>query len=138
MCEQCLTEAEVIFEDILPGYCLMLAKKEGQHWHTGEYALVRMDNTDFSWPGKPLVNPLAGMSDQEINALPENGVLQEFENYVNLIDQVEPHFRIDPVLGYQFVKVCMQDGYDPQKHGENIVFWLINHIARKLEQKRTG
>ena len=139
MCSQCVSEAELLMDEVLPGYALMLARKDSEHWASGQYALVEKNDPDFIWSGDPLVNPLEGLSDQEVNALEKNGdPWRNFESYANRVDEIEHQFRVGPFVGYKFVRSCRDDGYDPGKHGERVLFWFVDHIARKLKRNARG
>jgi len=135
MCLQCATNAITLIEDVLPGYALMQATKSAPEWGAGEYGLVRCNDPDFVWKSKPICDPTASMADEEIGELTNNDPrwvagCQHFE----MVTNVEPRFNTSPYEGYLLVKACMEAGYDPEKDGTRVISWLMDYLARKLDQ----
>lgn len=135
MCLQCPAEAQTLVADILPGYSLMVARKDTPKWPQGYYGLVRQNDPDFVWPGPLLADPLEDLSDEEIDALPEDDPrFQASDRFHKYTDQIESAFISDPLTGYAFVSACMAAGYDSDRDGSCVLKWFSNLAARRLAQ----
>ena len=69
MCLQCVTDAVIIKNGIIPGYTLMKAAKSCDEWKEGQYGLVNSNDPDFIWDN-PGPDPTADMNDEQIDNLP--------------------------------------------------------------------
>jgi hypothetical protein len=133
MCLQCVTNAETIAEDIILGYDLMVSTNDSSpDWPKGYCGLVKCNDPDFIWEGRPIYDPLAGMSDQEINLLADEATeWVGWEEFVNFVSSVTTSFDCDPRTGYNFVKSCTASGYVWEKDGD-VVMWFLNKVGRRL------
>ena len=105
MCMQCVVDALVVIEDILPGYALMISTKDDPRWPKGSFGLVYCNDPDFVWAGEPPRDPFYGMSDVQIEAVPEDDELwDQFRKFAKFITEVRDQFDEDPIVGYRFVK----------------------------------
>jgi len=132
MCLQCLTDAVILKEEILPGYHLMKAMKDAEGWKKDQFGLIRQNDPDFVWDN-PGPEPCAGMPDEEINNCPEEKWDRQTE-WQKKVEQIEKNFISDPMTCYEFVATCMAVGYDPKKDGFNVVMWFIHYCAEKIEK----
>jgi hypothetical protein len=139
MCLQCTAEARILLEHAIPGYALMVATKDTEEWHTGQYGLVHINDPDFIWTGDPLIDPTEEVSDEEWDALSNDDPRRfAFDRLVDLVESMKPCFKTDPMTGFSFIQACMQDGYTPALHGRVVLYWFIDHIARKLEANKNN
>lgn len=135
MCLQCVTEAEVLVKNILPGYSLMIAKVGHKEWPKGSYGLVRCDDPDYVWKGRPIIDSFEGMSDKEINALSDDSLeVRQNNKFFKLVEKLEPQFKNSPELGYDLYRACKKAGYSEIKHGRRLLSWLVNHMALKMKK----
>jgi hypothetical protein len=134
MCLQCVTEAETVLDDPILGYILMVAKRDSEEWPAGHYGLVKCNDPDFIWEGKPLLDPLEGMDDDAIDALADDSEeWAGYERFMDFVEKIRPVFNTDPYTGHQFVRACEASGYKWKQDGD-VVMWFIDHIARKMEK----
>lgn len=141
MCLQCLTKAvtygnlEKGKHDVMPGYALMRATKSDYDvdptWKEGQYGLVQMNDPDVIWTCTPVKDPGFGLSDEEIDALPESS----FKTFEDNCEEMDIAFSLSPLDGYTMVSAAMKAGYDPNKNGRFIV-WLQHHLAVWMEQNQ--
>ncbi|KVP75431.1 hypothetical protein WJ96_06895 [Burkholderia ubonensis] len=66
-----MTNAIIIKKNVLPGFDLMQSQQDAHGWPKGAYGLVEINDPTVIFPGPLLKDPTAGMSDDELNALPE-------------------------------------------------------------------
>ena len=129
MCEQCVTDASMVVPDIIPGFSLMRANKDGQHWKNGWYGLVESNDPSIVFEGPLLRDETAGMADDEINALlgDENIVLDAF---LTAGEKFGEALELDAYTGYRLVAACIKEGFNPKEDGA-VQFWLMHHMAIK-------
>lgn len=137
MCEQCLVQAQIVVEDIIPGYTLMISTQDAPHWPKDYWGLVRQNNPDFTWPGPGLpADPLTGKSEDEINVY--TGAASEwveYQKFIDYCDEIECEFNTDPMTGYHFVQACIDIGFDPECDGD-VVMWFIDWAAALVKAQR--
>lgn len=137
MCIQCMANAIILIEDVLPGYFLMVSTTNCEEWPLGHYALVQQNDPDFIWKGKPIIDPLFNWDDYEINNLPDNSKeWEKSDEFYKFIESIEPKFITDTMCGFELVQTCIKEGYNIKKHGKRIIAWLMHHIAVKLENNK--
>jgi len=135
MCLQCMTDAKVIKEDILPGYSLMQAQKEAEGWPKDWYGLVECNNPTVVFPNIGLEPDLCDdLSDEEVDALPENS--KEWQSSLSLISYARKNLdqfkKIELKDSWRLVQACIQAGYNPEEDGL-AECWLLNFIAKELK-----
>lgn len=101
MCLQCLVDAEVVSEDFLPGYYLMVAKKDHEEWNMTEYGLVEVNDPTF------------------IFSIPEKNNCNSMEK---LREELDGYCSIDSA--YNLVRAAKKVGYRPKTHGFLACFLL--------------
>jgi hypothetical protein len=126
----------MVKEQILPGYFLVMATKEIEEWPKGWYGLVQCNDPDFVWKGRPRPLHLYNLSDKEIKAIPIKTLKKWNKEEYKFIDEIEDQFVTDPMKGYQLVAACKKAGYNPKKHGYNVLMWLMDYMGRKLKEKQ--
>lgn len=130
MCEQCLTNAEVVLKDPLPGYTLMRARKGSESWPEGWYGLVQSNDPDFVFPGELLLDPLADVPDEDFEMMLA-AVEPQYDAYLAAVEGLKkPLQSLPAILGYELVVACQRKGYSIEAHGTELAFWLMNHLAR--------
>lgn len=141
MCEQCsaattLYLGEPPTEEVLPGYALVRATKDGWMLKKDDWGLIRVNDPDYWWSVTPVEDPYFGMTDEQIDASeaddePFNraashldmalagrtpGELQETSAY--------PRFE-DAIRLYEAAKKV---GYSYEKDGQ-FAGWLCHRLA---------
>jgi hypothetical protein len=139
-----MTEAIIWKKRVLPGYTLMRAQVDFDVMKKGMYGLVRCDDPDVIWDVEPVIDPLADISDKDVDALDRlSDLWSAHELYNERALEFAEWFRLDyerigskyknwgmhPDVAYDIIDACKQVGYDREKHGY-VEFWLLNHIAR--------
>ena len=109
MCEQCLVNP-VYFGEVLPGYNLARARRDGNDWKKGEWGLIECNDPTYRWTSVP----------------------KETEWYMDIPDDfIEGITANQPAFfTYKLVKTAIEAGYTED---ENFELWLFNHIAKFLE-----
>lgn len=129
MCEQCLTAAEPISRTALPGITVMQARKGIDTWPEGWYGFVDCNDPFLVFEGPLVANALAEIADEDWDALTAE---QEaaYENFHQAALRLGKSLETLPAMtGYFVVKACMDAGYQPEKHGHAIEYWLMHHLA---------
>ncbi len=134
MCEQCVTNAETVLDEAIPGYTLMRARVGSPAWPEGWYGLVQQNDPDFVFPGPLLKDPFAGLSDDEINASDET--LVEASGVFSAAAQgLQDSLSSLPALsGYELITACIQVGYDIKRDGTQTGYWLMHHLSDSVEK----
>ena len=135
MCDQCTTEALRYGDEVMPGFCLMKAQKEGVRWHAGDWGLVESNDPTVTWTSEPQPSPVYGMTDEQ-----EEAWFKENEDNPALIetalgfvpDDFRNAFDLDPGTGYRLVMAGKECGYDPETSGF-FVNWLWEHLGEHLK-----
>ncbi len=133
MCEQCLAKATAIREDVLPGYTLMQAQGGSLAWPVDWYGLVQQNDPVIVFPGPLMIDPSAGLSDEAIEAfLPERNALTD--RFREGSEGLRTALKAVPVLvGYELVSACLQSGYDVERDGTELGYWLMHHLAEMIQ-----
>ena len=129
MCLQCTAQSVKIVEDVIPGYSLCLATVDTDEWKAGQYGLVESNDPTVIFDGPLERDTTAGMTDDEINALPDeqNSMLDAF---LTAGERFEEQLEMDPNSGYRLVCACIEAGYRPKEDGR-VAHWLMHHMATK-------
>ena len=140
MCLQCETKARTIVKEVLPGYSLMKSMVDHPDWPIGHYGLVRSDDPDFVWEGKPLIDPLFRMTRAQIKKVLGKDrdrfgkILTDYKGFCALASSMEKKFAVDPYIGYLLVKGCFKVGF--RESDGRFMFWLCHHMATRMKRKR--
>jgi hypothetical protein len=134
MCEQCLT-APLIRHNVLPGWHLLRARREGNAMKLGEWGRVRLDNPDFIWSGRPLVDPTIRMSDEEYEAYRERtgvGPVTDMDRRDRSRHLADAFAGRDVIVAWRLVQARIKAGFDPDGR-IGVLHWLDDHLARHIE-----
>lgn len=126
MCLQCIANAKVIKQDVLPGFSLMQATAEAEGWKKDSFGLVECNDPTFVFDGPLVLDPTAGMTEDDLDWQPE--MPDGYEEYEAGAQRLEAALKCDPVTGHRLVQACMQVGYHPKEHGI-LGYWLLNYLA---------
>lgn len=134
MCMQWRAAASLIKTDVLPGYSLYQFTKDTTGWPVGWYAIVEGDDPEFVFRGPVLLDPCAGLTEDDLDVMPEYPEgYDDFKAVAEELSAVGVQFT-SPWRTYMFVKACVDSGYDPEKDGYEMGFWLTNHLAEKINE----
>ena len=133
MCQQCITEAEDVTTNLLPGYTLMRARVGSTEWPAGWFGLVRQNDPDFVFPGPLTVDPFAGLSDEEINARADELAPADAVFDAAVRGLQAPLATMHAVAGYELVTACQLAGYDIARDGTEIAYWLMHYLAKPAQ-----
>lgn len=155
MCEQCLAKTMLWNNQVLPGFYLVMARQDGSYMKKDWYGLVTCNDPEFVFSVEPQKDPLFGFSDDEINNISEElqkaddewvDKLEDFALQMTIHPRhyetgkdydgspwISPYVGIDVMTSYKLYQACLQAGWKPQKHGENLYAWLFHHIACHIE-----
>lgn len=104
MCEQCVA-ATVMYtlpgaggHEVLPGYALVRATKDGWMMRKGDWGLVRMNDPDYWWSKTPVEDPYLGLTDAEIDKRPEPDLA--YDTFQDAVDELQNALdgRTEPML----------------------------------------
>lgn len=133
MCTECLVEKKTIIEDVIPGFNLAQATKDYEAWFKGLFALTDGQEPYLIFLKSPVVDPLEGLTDEEIDESPDR-IDEEFWHVVRLAEDVyQEVIKGSIMMSWQLVQACIAAGYNPEEDGARVMAWLVDHIARKLQ-----
>ncbi|WP_157644021.1 hypothetical protein [Burkholderia ubonensis] len=125
-----MTNAIIIKKNVLPGFDLMQSQQDAQGWPKGAYGLVEINDPTVVFPGPLLKDPTAGMSDDELNALPEMPAgSDEFDQAAEALGE---KLILEAVTGHRLVQACIERGYKPTEDGF-LHFWLLQYLATQVD-----
>ena len=141
MCEQCLARViDIASGEFIPDWFLVMATCDGSNiMKRGDYGLGQINDPDFVIPAalKPTVDPVFDLTDEQIDAMSEEED-EKMEVFHDLVDSISKHLFADPITGYELVTACKAAGWDPEKHGWDLAYWLTHKMGEaiaKFEQK---
>lgn len=105
MCEQCLVNP-ISFGSPLEGYTLMRARRTGNDWAKGEWALIECNDPTFTWWTTPVLG--------------KKPYSKEFDNA----------FNCDPISGHNLYEACVKAGFE----GGWITNWLYQYLAEWIDK----
>jgi len=109
-------------------------------WPAGHYGLVRSDDPDFVWEGKPLIDPLFRMTRAQIKRIlgkdndPFGKILTDFKKFSAHAESMEKKFVVDPCIGYLLVKASLKAGF--RESDGRFMFWLCHHMAMRMKRSK--
>lgn len=118
MCLQCVAEAELVLQEVIPGYQFYVSQKENEEWPKGYYGVIVRNDPDFIFPCD------FSKSEEKHSELPKGAF--EAENW----------FYMDPYRGHRFVEACKQAGYDKEEDGWNVSLWFLKRVHGMLKEER--
>jgi hypothetical protein len=137
MCEQCLTNP-ISFGDPLEGWVLMRARRDGNDWMKGEWALIECNDPTFRWTMTPVPSPTFGITEAEEDAWFEAHPEEEDTHLDKLISEgfykdFEKHFENGSLMdGYNLISAAIKKGYDKKRHGD-FKWWLFDYLGEYLK-----
>jgi hypothetical protein len=110
MCLQCFTDAEIVIQDFMPGFALMVAKKDAdigpEEWPKGWYGLVECNGPTCILP--PVPEP-------------------DTDEFDKAWYTVRDEFYFPPEVGFRIVSAAAKVGYIPGESGD-VAAWLMERI----------
>lgn len=136
MCEQCLTWP-ISFGQPLSGFTLMRARRDGNDWMKGEWALVECNDPTFQWRVTPTPSPIWGMTDDEEEAYFESLThgSPEYDRVSFAYDRgdfEEVFSNMTAMTGYKMITAAMEKGYDQKQHG-CFLPWFFDYLGEYLK-----
>lgn len=132
MCEQCLI-APLVWRDVLPGWTLVRARRQGNIMEVGHWGLIEMNDPTFIWTGKPRRDPTRGMDEAQEAAYWEAVTQEQLDELsAHESDVREVFSEISPMTGWKLVDACLRAGYKPDRDGA-VELWLEDRLARHIE-----
>lgn len=130
MCLQCICQAEPLGE-IVPGLLLTRATKDSSHgWKAGQFGLVRCNDPDLVWTTIPIPDPMEGMTDEQIEALPHDQALDWCSEAAKFKDEVKGQLDMNTTL--QIAERCIAAGYNSKEDGF-LEYWLFHRMGLLLQ-----
>lgn len=123
MCEQCETEC-LIWRQVVPGWFLIHAQKDGDVMKRGQFGLGRMNGPDFIFDQPPEVEPPCSDVDD---------YKKEWKTWSACARIFHDGLRSDPVTGWALVNACEKAGYGVEKDGSRVGFWLFDHLGKHMK-----
>ena len=120
---------EQYFGEVLPGYHLIRLVNtkpdpEGLY-KEGMWGLTYCNDPDFMFYQDPIEDP--SLIDDEIECDNEDLITETAEHYSErLWGDIQSCNRL--------WQSCLQAGYNPEVHGYNLAYWLMDHMAKFLNE----
>jgi hypothetical protein len=120
---------EQYFGEILPGYHLVrlvnTIPDPEEIYKEGMWGLTHCNDPDFVFYQNPL--PVYSLGNEDDESIED----------VEGLDDVADHYQ-DQLYGsiqecHRLWDACLRAGYDPEKHGYNLAYWLLNCMFNFLE-----
>lgn len=117
MCMHCETGSELIAADLVPGFDVHRAKRDGHAWPAGHFGVTWKDH----YSPEPVF------------------IFELFPGEIEILDGIEypkgsveaaAHFRDSVEVGYAFVKACMESGYTEKDLHPGL--WFVRKILERL------
>ena len=136
MCEQCSAKT-YSFGEVLPGWSLVRATRDGLWMKADDWGLVRMNDPDFVW-STVLVPAPHEANDAHLDVLMKDPTVKAQDDdfmaaYLNFDEAMRKGCY--PTTGWELVHACRESGYDKERSGANVLMWLADHIGRFLDGK---
>ncbi len=128
MCEQCLAETKMYNDEkeVLPGFFLVRATKDGQFMKTGDWGLVMGNNPSFLFSSTPEKEPF--VVDENNNDITDLKIWEEWLGKVKLFDFNLNQTNNNLKDSYLLVKSCYEAGY---KDNDGYVgYWLFSYLSQ--------
>jgi len=137
MCERCLAKS-IDYGEPIPGILLCKATvdvdigDEDFEWHAGDYGLAILNGPFFVFSRKPWPDPMTGLSEEEIEALPAGDPKWEKANqWLTEAREFSDNFLISLHEGMVMTKACFQAGYT-EEYGDPAM-WFFHRMGVFLE-----
>ena len=113
MCEQCLTHC-ITFGEVLPGFHLMRARRDGNEWKKGQWGLIEINDPTVVWYTTPVHHA-------------------DITDYFDIPEEFLNAFKCYPVTGFRMVSAAKQVGYEPRRDGF-FEYWLYERLAKHIAE----
>ncbi|CAB5514277.1 hypothetical protein LMG26857_03335 [Achromobacter anxifer] len=133
MCMQCSAEAVTLKQNVIPGFSIMIGRKEISGWPKDWYALVECNDPLFVFEGPLVRDPTIGLTEDKLDAMlsyPEG-----YDEYEAGAKRLGHALTMRAEAGYRLVRACMEKGYNPNESG-HLQFWLLNYLAEQVGEDR--
>lgn len=120
MCEQCATDS-LIWSQVLTGWSLMWAQKDGRHMSKRQFGLVRLNDPDVIWSGPPQIEPCEDEDNQ-------------WSKWAIEAREFGAALELPPEIGWALTEACRQAGFKPSEHGI-LHYWLWDHLAKEMKRR---
>ena len=115
-----MTDA-TMWPDVLPGWFLIRAEKDGGIMKSGQYGLGRCNDPDIVWTGPPQIDP------------PEDEDNQWSRWATDARACLTPAMRVHPMVGWRLVEAAKAAGYSLEEHGD-LDLWLWDHLGKHMKR----
>jgi len=148
MCEQCCAQADG-WGEFLSGWFLCRANKDGHEMSVGDWGLVECNDPTFIFRTTPVLDPLSGLSDDEINSIPmDSPISRQNDLFIDTSQKIGSEMAetyssdvLDDDYSWALFDAYLRlyeamklEGYNREKDGSPNA-WLCNHIAKFLEKQ---
>ena len=130
MCEQCVVDALASKDQVIPGYYLIQARRDGNLMKKGQWGLVHCNDPDVVWSARPDIDPSIG---QEENADPIPGEITWIDSMASAEEEVENSCAYI-MNGWRLIESCRKAGYDPDKNGCRFFAWLFHRLGEYVRE----
>lgn len=121
---------EILIKNIVPGFSLV---------RYGYYLAFTEDgNMVFQWPEHlTITDPLFDTFDMANKiVIPEDDPrCKKRWDFFYAVCEFNKYLECHPKIGYKLITECVKQGYNVERHGTEIAFWLLGYIANKLNQR---
>jgi len=147
MCEQCVTDAQFFllkedgsidsYKNLLPGWALFQAAKDGCDMEKGEWGLVQCNNPDFIWSVDPIPNPYYELSAAEEKKASENPAnKKQYKLFTDRVNEFAESLNTPyPVVAWRLVDSAKKMGFDPNANGL-LRFWLFHRLGMWVKEHK--
>lgn len=133
-----MSHSAEIIGAVMPGWTLLLGVvDESAHLFLSNGASsFNFECSKLYGDCKLVPDPYAGMTDAEINSVPEDATSRLLSSkHWEQVDYIESQLLSEPMIGYELVRSALQSGYDPELYGSRIASWLIGQMVRVIASK---
>jgi hypothetical protein len=112
MCEQCEANTEILVRDVIPGWHLLRATRNGDYMEKYDWGLVNINDPAFYWKSPP--------------------VYSDSPSFNRIKCEIEEALESTPDIMFRFCEALKEAGYTIEQG--NIAAWLTHRMASALNQ----
>jgi len=127
MCEQCLVNP-LYFGEVLPGWFLIRARREGTEMKVGQWGLVECNGPTFVWTTTPKPDPTVGLTEKQEREFWASLTEEQKKAEIAREGDFDDALVCNPFTGYKLVKAAMKKGYRRNTHG-HLSSWLFHYLG---------